>query len=311
MRSNRMLMYCLLGMLAPGGPGGLTAAPAEPPAAPLRQVTHSINMDPSLSPDGSRMVYVSVVAGREQLFIADIDGSHSKQITHDDFDHEDPAWSPDGRRIAFVSLAGGGEVITLIGPDGTGAEALTPVDVRAIHPNWTPDSRRVAYCTDDDLHPPAKNASEIDIIDVATRQVTRVIAGGVNTYPSVSPDGRRIAFRRILGDKNSEVFIANANGSDPRNLTQDPAFDGWPSWSPDGTQLVFASNRGGDYKVYVMQADGRDVRRVAETQGRATAPVWAKDGHSIYFPVCRTVDAGADCQIFVAPAPAANATMQD
>jgi TolB protein len=294
-------------MLAIGGPGNVTAAPAAP-GAPLRQVTHSINMDPSLSPDGARMVYISVVAGREQLVVGDIDGAHPTQITRDAFDHEDPAWSPDGRWIAFVSLAGGGEVITLIRPDGSGSEALTPAEVRAIHPNWTPDSRRVAYCTDDDLHPPAKNASEIDLIDVATRQITPVISGGVNTYPAVSPDGRRIAFRRMLGEKNSEVFVANADGSDARNLTGNPAFDGWPSWSPDGTELAFASNRDGDYQIYVMQADGRDVRRVAETAGRATAPVWARDGHSIYFPVCRKVDVGVDCQVFVARAPAQSGT---
>ena len=52
-----------------------------------------------------------------------------------------------------------------------------------------------------------------------------------------------------------------------------------------------------------MTADGSDVRLVANTEGSATAPKWTKDGGSIYFPVCRKVDFGGDCQIFAAPAP--------
>jgi TolB protein len=300
----RSLLSCVIWVLAISGLRASPAAAASELETHVRQVTHSINMDPSISPDGARMVYISVVAGREQLFTADVDGSHAVQVTSDDFDYEDPAWSPDGHRIAFVSLAEHREVVSLINIDGSGLEALTPPEVRAIHPNWWPDGRRVAYCTDDDLHPPAKNAADIDIIDVATRAVTRVITGGVNTYPAVAPDGQHIAFRRMLGETNSEVFIANADGSDPRNLTDDPAFDGWPSWSPDGTQLAFASNRGGDYQVYVMRTDGSDVRRVAETAGRATAPVWAKNGRAIYFPVCRKVDGGVDCEVFVARVPA-------
>ena len=286
-----------------GGTGAVHAASLSTPPGLAYQLTHAVTVDPSFSPDGKRMVYITVVAGKEQLFTAGADGANPVQITRDDYDHEDPAWSPDGRKIAFVSLKGGGEVISMLNPDGSGAEALTPAEVRAIHPNWAPDSRTLAYCTDDDLKPPAKNESEIDVIDLATRKITRVISGGVNTYPAYSPDGRRMAFRRILGELNSEVFIANADGSGQGNLTSHAAFDGWPSWSPDGTQIAFASNRRANYQVFVMRPDGTDVRLVANTEGRATAPVWSRDGTSIYFPVCKKVDLGSDCQIFVAPAP--------
>src|SRR5262249_44839566 len=152
-----------------------------------------------------------------------------KQLTTDAADHEDPAWSPDGKHVAFVLIKGGREQIQIMNPDGSGVEPLTPPEVKTIHPDWSSDSRSIAYCTDDDLAPPKKNAAEIDSIELATRKITRLISGGVNTYPVWSPDGKRIAFRRMLGETNSEVFVANADGSDARNLTNDPAFDGWPA----------------------------------------------------------------------------------
>src|SRR6187549_599135 len=103
------------------------------------QVTYSATYDPSLSPDGKQMVYITQILGREQLFIRNVDGSGVFQLTKDDAHHEDPAWSPDGKRIAFVYIKDELEVISLINIDGTGRKELTPRNVKTIHPNWHPD----------------------------------------------------------------------------------------------------------------------------------------------------------------------------
>jgi TolB protein len=262
------------------------------------QLTHSQLYDASPSPDGERLVLVSVIGDNEQLFLMNADGSHLVQLTFDRVDHEDPAWSPDGRKIAYVADDGVNAVVMLMNPDGSGIERLGPADIRAIHPSWSWDSKQVWYCTDDDLRPPRKNPSAIYYVDVATKQVRLVIEGGVNTYPSLSPDGKRLLFRRMIGEMNSEVFVANRDGTNQRNLTNHPAFDGWPEWSPDGRRIAFASNRNSNYQIFVMNADGSDVKRVANTEGRATAPHWSRDGKTIYFTNCRKVDLGSDCQIF-------------
>ncbi len=86
-------------------------------------ITHSLNMDPSPNPDGKRLVYISVTAGKEQLFIMDPDGSHAVQVTHDDANHEDPAWSPDGKKIAYVQITKDEERIYVMNPDGSGAQS--------------------------------------------------------------------------------------------------------------------------------------------------------------------------------------------
>jgi TolB protein len=274
-------------------------APATRPSLAY-QLTHVDTGEPFFSPDGKQVVFESLVAGKYQLFVMNADGSKVRQITHDNTNHDTPSWSPDGRRFAFASDRNGHSVIYMMNVDGSGEERLTDEAKDNIHPTWSADSGNVLYCSDDDMHPPKKNASDIYSVDVQTKKVTTVISGGTNTYPSYSPDGRKIAFRRMIGDMNSEVFVANSDGSDQKNLSNHMAFDGWPAWSPDGRRIAFSSNRRANYQIHIMDADGSNVRLLANTEGRATEPRWSPDGKMIYFTNCKKVDFGSDCQIMAA-----------
>src|SRR5215469_1654715 len=163
------------------------ADPSKPLAIPY-QVTHTLNYAAAPSPDGKRLVSVTVIAGRGQLFVMDSDGSNATQITHDAADYDDPIWSPDGTKILMTSNMKGHERIYTVNPDGTGLEPLTPDSIRAIHAGWSADGTRVVYCTDDDVAPPAKNDTATYSIDVRTRRIVTLVSGGINTYPTLSPD---------------------------------------------------------------------------------------------------------------------------
>jgi Tol biopolymer transport system component len=88
---------------------------------------------------------------------------------------------------------------------------------------------------------------------------------GASDNPSLggAPDDEagQIAFVKSV-DGNAEIFLANADGSEQTNLTNDPANDAMPAWSPDGTQIAFVSDRVGSDALYVMRADGSDVQEI-------------------------------------------------
>ena len=113
--------------------------------------------------------------------------------------------------------------------------------------------------------------------------------------PAWSPDGRTIVFVSWR-DGNGEVYAMDANGSGPRNLTQNPAKDVRPAWSPDGRSIAFVSSRDRHQRmqpglrtppeqsdIYVMNADGSRKRNLTRDRASDDLPTWSPDGRRIAF----------------------------
>jgi Tol biopolymer transport system component len=92
----------------------------------------------------------------------------------------------------------------------------------------------------------------------------------------------RIAFHTTQ-DGNYEIYVMDADGSNPINLTNHPSRDQSPAWSPDGTRIAFQSDRESDSDLYVMSADGTGVTRVTHGPGRNLYPDWSSDGSRLAF----------------------------
>ncbi len=84
-------------------------------------------------------------------------------------------------------------------------------------------------------------------------------------------------------DGNVEIYVMNADGSNPRNLTNNATGDGEPAWSPNGTRIAFHSYRDGNPEVYVMDADGSNPRRLTYNAADDYGPAWSPDGTRIAF----------------------------
>lgn len=84
-------------------------------------------------------------------------------------------------------------------------------------------------------------------------------------------------------DGNNNVYVMNADGSVPTQLTNDSASDESPAWSPDGSKIALATDRDGDYEVYVMNADGSNEVNRTNDPDFDHLPAWSPDGARIAF----------------------------
>jgi len=84
-------------------------------------------------------------------------------------------------------------------------------------------------------------------------------------------------------DGNEEIYTMNTDGTKLRRLTDNPASDRFPSWSPDGKKIVFISYRDGNANLYLMNQDGSNIERLTNTSAKKSSPSWAPDGKTIYF----------------------------
>ncbi|MGH8604709.1 MAG: hypothetical protein ACREXR_18570, partial [Gammaproteobacteria bacterium] len=91
---------------------------------------------------------------------------------------------------------------------------------------------------------------------------------------------------------DAEIYVINADGTDPKRLTDNDSYDGHPIWSPDASQIAFESLRDGTHAIYVMQADGSNPTRITHGHGRQALPSWSPDGKKIVFLSEREGSAG-------------------
>jgi TolB protein len=103
---------------------------------------------------------------------------------------------------------------------------------------------------------------------------------------------RELGFGRIVFDSNRhndyDVFVMNADGTQPLALTSSVALDGSGSWSPDGKRIAFRTNRTGNYEIYVMNADGTGPTNLTSSVADDISPAWSPDGKRIAFRSNRT-----------------------
>jgi TolB protein len=98
-----------------------------------------------------------------------------------------------------------------------------------------------------------------------------------------SPDATRIAYA-LASSEGSQIWVANADGSGARQLTNTPFFiNTSPSWSPDGKRIAFVSNQGGSPQIYVMNVDGSNARRLTFQGNYNQTPDWSPRGDLIAF----------------------------
>ncbi|HET7240573.1 MAG TPA: hypothetical protein VFI77_05410, partial [Gemmatimonadales bacterium] len=208
----------------------------------------------SWSPDG-RLVYTSEADLSDvHLRIINADGTGSVRLTTGAAFQ--PAWSPDGTRIAFVTLEG--KDLFVINPDGTGEMNLTQGLSENDGPAWSPDGSRIAFGTT----PPSGSDTEIAVINRdGSGQVILTSPPGFDFQPVWSPDGTKIVFTRSELSGDSEIYVMNADGSNPINVSNRPAtLETGPDWNGQAAPVTTASRQSAFYRKWLRANHQEAVR---------------------------------------------------
>ncbi len=215
-----------------------------------------LNVGPSLSPDGTRVAFLSERNLLSiDLYIADAQtGRVIKSLTRNSVD-------PHFESLQFLASSG----------------------------TWDPAGRRLAVGTVRSGRP------VLAIFDVERGNVAQEIKmdqAGEIFHPAWSPDGNTIAFSAQMNG-HTDLYLYDFKSSQIRRATTDAFADLQPSWAPDGRRLVFVTDRfSGDlktldftgYGLAFYELDGGQITPVATgLTGNAVNPQWARDGASIYF----------------------------
>jgi len=213
---------------------------------------------PSLSPDGSTVLYVRPVGGRSHIFSQpSIPGANAVDLTADSpADDTQPAFSPDGKQIAFRSERGGGGIF-IMPADGSIVRRLTSF---GFHPAWSPDGKGIV-CSTTSITTPQIRPTDSEVFWVDVKAGTRrLVTRGDAAQPSWSPHGQRIAYWGVQHETGQRIiWTVPAEGGDPIPVVADDHLNWNPVWSPDGHYLYFASNRSGVmnlWRVPIIEGSG-------------------------------------------------------
>ncbi len=236
--------------------------------------SRTMNLSPSWSPKGDRMVYSTFTGGNWSLATINVNTGQSQVVSSWNGQNISPSWCPaNPDLVAFSTNRDGNNEIYLVRPNGSGLRRLTTNPGIDASPSWSPDGSKLAFLSDRTGLP----AIYIMGADGSDQHRLTSLPGTYEDSPSWSPRGDRIAFVIRTGNVGADIATASPTGEDVVMLTAGEGANEDPKWSPDGLRIVFTSSRLGGKNIFIMNWDGSNIHPLTK-DGNCKSPSWAPTG---------------------------------
>jgi len=231
--------------------------------------------EPAISPDATRVAYVSNESGNSDVYVTDVLGGRVLQLTTDpEFDFA-PTWFPEGATIAFVSDRTGTRSVWKVGQFRGGA---TLVLEDAEYPAISPDGTRIAFSRVDDSDQLRIWVASLENPSDATMLTTGEHGLWDHVGVSWSPDGRTLSYASQVN-----LWVVSVDGSAPRQLTRNRDGGTESAWSSDGRHVYFDSWREGTLALWRVPSRGGEPRRMTQGTSYESEPSVSADGSRLAY----------------------------
>jgi Tol biopolymer transport system component len=230
------------------------------------------------------IAFSSLREGDREIYVMSGSGHHETRISYGG--GYSPAWTPYYTSIFFAS---GWDIYWMLA-NGQGRTQVTDptVSYEETAPAPAPVGDKIAYHRVDGL----LDIWVLDLVGWYNEPINLTNHPAVDAEPDWSPEGKKIAFTTDRDGGNLEIYVMNADGTNPTRLTDSEWHDAEPAWSPDGTKIAFTSfwDYFDESWIQVINADGTDERRLTFWNDRDAHPSWSPDGTKIAFESNRDGD---------------------
>jgi len=234
----------------------------------------SIALSPRVSPDNTRVAFVSYAHGKPDILMWSLDLNRAVTFPRWPGTTSSPAWSPDGAKLAFSSSLPGDPEIYVVDSGGGQPKRLTAYNGPDVSPTWNPKTgAQIAWVSG------RTGLPQIWTMEADGTNPQRITDEGYAVSPSWSPNGQFLLFAWIRhygpgAPGGQDIYIMDIASRRFVQLTHDSGRNDFPSWAPDGRHIVFESSRTGSEQIWTMLADGTQQHQLTSTS-RNSMPNWS------------------------------------